>query len=360
MRIRCFFLVAAISVVSAFQAGAADNRDLQECNQRTDYDRQISGCSRALSWLKPANERARIHTLRGMAWTNKEEFNRAIDDYDQAIRLDPGYPWSWVNRAEAWYRKGEAGRAFADLEAAVRLDPGNSRVYSVRASTWWLIGELDRAIADYSEAIRLEPAFSVFYNNRALVWRDKGDYDKALADFDEAIRRDPNDVRAYANRGEIWRLKGDLDRALADQEKQIRISPRNANSYLMRGHTFRYRGEFERALADFDKTLVFELDSIPAYTGRGLTFERMATRNGRAPSSKRRWRREARTVPTSPNTALQRPGRGWRRLIQARSSLSFPPHRQKLHLPIRSRRRPRWFPRSRRSRPIGAAAASPW
>jgi tetratricopeptide (TPR) repeat protein len=254
---------------------AADNRDLGDCNQRTDYDRQISGCSRALSWMKPANERARIHTLRGMAWTNKEQFNRAIEDYDQAIRLDPNYLWSWVNRAEAWYRKGETARAFADLEQAARLDPGNSRVYSVRASTWWQLGELDKAIADYSEAIRLEPAFSVFYNNRALVWRDKGDYDRALADYDEAIRRDPNDVRAYANRGEIWRLKGDLDRALADQDKQVRISPRNANSYLTRGDTFRYRGEFERALADYDKTLVFELDSIPAYTGRGLTFEKM-------------------------------------------------------------------------------------
>jgi tetratricopeptide (TPR) repeat protein len=274
MRIRTFFLAVAVSVVAASQPMAANNRDLQDCNQRTDYDRQISGCSRALSWMKPPSERARIHTLRGMALTNKEEFNRAIEDYDQAIRLDPKYLWSWVNRAEAWYRKGEAARAFADLEQAARLDPNNSRVYSVRASTWWLVGELDKAIADYSEAIRLEPNFSVFYNNRALVWRDKGDYDKAIADYDEAIRRDPGDVRAYANRGEIWRLKGDLDRALADQDRQVRISPRNPNSYLTRGDTLRYRGEFERALADYDRTLLLERDSIPAYTGRGLTFER--------------------------------------------------------------------------------------
>ena len=275
MRITHLFLTLIVSVAFAFPAMAANNRDLQDCNQRNDYDRQISGCSRALSWMKPPNERARIHTLRGMALTNKEEFNRAIEDYDQAIRLDPKYLWSWVNRAEAWYRKGEAGRAFADLEQAARLDPNSSRVYSVRASTWWLVGELDRAIADYDEAIRLEPNFSVFYNNRALVWRDKGDYDKAIADFDEAIRRDPKDVRAYANRGEIWRLKGDLDRALADQETQVRISPRNPNGYLTRGDTLRYRGEFDRALADYDRTLLFELDSIPAHTGRGLTFERL-------------------------------------------------------------------------------------
>ena len=275
MRIRCFFLVAAISVASAFQAGAAENKDLQDCNQRTDYNRQISGCSRALAWMKPANERARLLTLRGLAWTNKNEYNRAIDDYDEAIRLNPTYSWSWIDRAEAWNRKGEAARAFADLAEAARLDPNNSRVYSIRASTWWLVGELDKAIADYGEAIRLEPAFSVSYNNRALVWRDKGDYDKALADYDEAIRRNPGDLRAWGNRGEIWRLKGDLDRALTDQEKQVRIGPNVPNSYLTRGDTFRYRGEFERALADYDKTLVLELDSIPAYTGRGLTFERM-------------------------------------------------------------------------------------
>lgn len=275
MRINQFFLAFALSFISAFQATAANNQDLQDCNQRADYNRQISGCSRALAWMKPANQRARLLTLRGLAWTNKNEFNRAIDDYDQAIRLDPTYAWSWINRAEAWNRKGEAARAFADLAEAARLDPNNSRVYSIRASTWWLVGELDKAIADYGEAIRLEPAFSVSYNNRALVWRDKGDYDKALADYDEAIRRNPGDLKAWGNRGEIWRLKGDLDRALADQEKQVRIGPNVPNSYLTRGDTFRYRGEFERALADYDKTLVLELDSIPAYTGRGLTFERM-------------------------------------------------------------------------------------
>jgi tetratricopeptide (TPR) repeat protein len=275
MRIKYFLPAFALSVISAFQAMAANDQDLRDCNQQADYTRQISGCSRALSWMKPANERARLLTLRGLAWTNKNEFNRAIDDYDQAIRLDPTYSWAWIDRAEAWNRKGEAARAFADLAEAARLDPDNSRIYSIRASTWWLVGELDKAIADYGEAIRLEPAFSVTYNNRALVWRDKGDYDRALADYDEAIRRNPGDLRAWGNRGEIWRLKGDLDRALADQEKQVRIGPNVPNSYLTRGDTFRYRGDFARALADYDKTLVLELDSIPAYTGRGLTFERL-------------------------------------------------------------------------------------
>jgi Tfp pilus assembly protein PilF len=151
MRIRFFFLAVAASVFFASQAMAASKKDTQDCNQRTDYDRQISGCSRMLSWEKRPDERAKIHTLRGMAWTNKEDFNRAIDDYDQSIRLDPAYPWSWVNRAEAWYRKGETGRAFADLEEAVRLDPNNSRVYSVRAMV--AAGELTeplRTIAGHS------------------------------------------------------------------------------------------------------------------------------------------------------------------------------------------------------------------
>lgn len=55
----------------------------------------------------------------GNAWYAKREYDKAIADYDEAIRLDPDYALAYMNRAAAYRTKGDTERAEAD-EARVR------------------------------------------------------------------------------------------------------------------------------------------------------------------------------------------------------------------------------------------------
>ena len=138
--------------------------------------------------------------------------------------------------ARVWRDKGDRDRAIADFNEAIRLDPDpkDARAYNNRGLAWRNKGDLDRAIADYSEAIRLDPKYAFAYNNRGFAWRDKDDLDRAIADYTEALRLEPKNAAYYRNRGYAYFHKGDFTASTADL---LRATDLADNAY---GMLFRY------------------------------------------------------------------------------------------------------------------------
>jgi tetratricopeptide (TPR) repeat protein len=85
---------------------------------------------------------------------HNRNWDSAIWEYTQAIRLEPKHPAAYVGRGDAYEAKGEH----------------------------------EKAIADYTEAIRLKPNYAMAYNNRGIAYQNRGDTKKAQADFDQAKR----------------------------------------------------------------------------------------------------------------------------------------------------------------------------
>jgi TPR repeat/Tetratricopeptide repeat len=84
----------------------------------------------------------------------KKDYDRAIADYDQAIKLKPAVSTALINRRDAWRAKGMSERAAAEYGEAVRIDPDNALVYLNRALVYLKSGELDKAIAEVEPAAR--------------------------------------------------------------------------------------------------------------------------------------------------------------------------------------------------------------
>ncbi len=129
--------------------------------------------------------------------TQKKEYDKAIADYNEAIRLDPKNTTAYTSRAFAWGHKNEYDKAIADYNEVIRLDPKNAAAYSFRAFAWDQKKEHDRAIADYNESIRLDPKNAATYTSRAFAWIQKEEYVKAIADYNEVIRLEPQNAGAY-------------------------------------------------------------------------------------------------------------------------------------------------------------------
>ena len=53
----------------------------------------------------------------------KSDYDRAIQDYNGAIRLDPTFDRAWNDRGAAYFVKGDYDRAIQDLNEAIRLNP---------------------------------------------------------------------------------------------------------------------------------------------------------------------------------------------------------------------------------------------
>ncbi len=130
----------------------------------------------------------------------------------------------YIQRGAAWYDKNQYDKAIADLNEAIRLDPTYAIAYNNRGVAWQHKKEYDKAIADLNEAIRLEPTYAIAYNNRGNAWRDKKNYDKAIADYNEAIRLDPKD--ADVHNALAWLRATCPDESLRDGRKAVELATR--------------------------------------------------------------------------------------------------------------------------------------
>jgi lipoprotein NlpI len=124
-----------------------------------DYDTALALCTRAVQSGDLSNEQA-AHALndRGAVYSDGEgDYDKAIQDYDQAIRLLPDYEGAYNNRGNAYARKGDYDRAMQDFNQAIRLNPDHDSPYLGRAGVYDDQGEHDRAMQDLDHAIRLHP-----------------------------------------------------------------------------------------------------------------------------------------------------------------------------------------------------------
>ena len=129
---------------------------------------------------------ALAYNERGLCLANKGAPEKAIADYDEAIRLDPKYADAFFNRGGVWYHKKEYDKAIADYDEAIRLDPANSGASNSRA--WLLATCPDDKIRDGKKAVEAAKKACVltdyktalFLRTLAAACAEAGDFDEAL------------------------------------------------------------------------------------------------------------------------------------------------------------------------------------
>ena len=315
---------------------------------------------------------------RGNAYANRRDFDRAIADLSQAIRLNPGYAQGYNDRGVAYAAQGrhrpracrfraggqarrrraaspitiaaspsatssDTDRAIQNFDEAIKLNPNYAAAYYNRGSALRVQARLrprhrrlrpgDQAPAGLrrrptttarsatapratptapsptsTRRIKLDRKNALAFYNRGIAYRIKGDVDRAVADFGEAIKLDAEFALAFYQRGNAYFEKRDFDRAIADfsagdpLQSRLRrrptttrgarlsrqaaittapspISARRSGSirrtprpYDNRGLAYRMKGDLDRAIADFDQAVRLDPKSSAAYNDRGTTY----------------------------------------------------------------------------------------
>jgi tetratricopeptide (TPR) repeat protein len=148
-----------------------------------------------------------------------------------AIAREPNKAENYVERADLYFEQKEYDRALADYEQALRVAPDNADALFGRGCTHLQRDEDDLALADFSAVIRLAPGAAEAYVYRGGVYADRKEYGPALADFNEALRLDPRSADAYVGRGKALRDQKDFDGALADFRQATRLEPDSPEGY---------------------------------------------------------------------------------------------------------------------------------
>ena len=173
MRLRRGLAVAGILALAlgspdqALGQGQRHFREGLEAYQRGDFDAAVRHFSLAIESADlPLPDIFFAFNNRGNAHAARRDYDRALRDYNEALRLNPKYAGALRNRGLV-----HAGR-----------------------------GDFDHAIQDFSEAARLDPDDPHALIGRALVHCVKRDFADAIRDFDAALRVCPACPRAVVGR----------------------------------------------------------------------------------------------------------------------------------------------------------------
>ena len=86
---------------------------------------------------------------------------------------------------------GKAEKALADFNRAIKIDPKLAGAYLGRANTLNLMGHYGESIEDYDTVLEIDPKLANAYINRGSAYSHLGDYEKAIADYEKGLELDP-------------------------------------------------------------------------------------------------------------------------------------------------------------------------
>jgi uncharacterized protein (TIGR02996 family) len=140
-----------------------------------------------------------------------ESLHRAVDEFEQAVRLAPGYAEAWVGLANCYNLLREftlmpAGQAYPLARAAARralalngrLASAHSALAFVDAYWDWDTSGAER---EFQQAIALEPHSDLAYFWYADFLANHGRYSEALAQFAKARALNPSSLAIQADYG---------------------------------------------------------------------------------------------------------------------------------------------------------------
>ena len=174
---------------------------------------------------------------RGMAHVHQGEFDLALNDLNEAVRLYPTAD-TFEARGYAWSQKGDGAHAINDFTEAIKRNPRGGAAYEARAEELIIFKQTEAAMADLNNAVLLltgstnsNRILCKAYLMLGLEYENQGNLVPALANYSKCLALDPQLYLARLNRGRIYYAQGQFAPAIADYQAAVRVNPADAGGY---------------------------------------------------------------------------------------------------------------------------------
>jgi tetratricopeptide (TPR) repeat protein len=246
---------------------------------------------------------------RGYALFSVGQYSKAIDAFNRAIDLNPGFAEAYLHRGNSLKVSGDSKAAVADFKAAIRLNkklsatsidrggadykqfgkyrdtmssldkeahdnPQSGQAYLRRASAHARVGNYLQAVDDCTKAIAIDSKLVAAYNDRALAYGHLNEDKNAIADLSKAISLSPDKVDLYYNRMLAYSKTGDHGNALQDCRKAMEMKDSlslfyRSQLFCMCAQIYEKMGNVVEALNTVNEALRLNPEDEAAYVSRG-------------------------------------------------------------------------------------------
>jgi putative PEP-CTERM system TPR-repeat lipoprotein len=205
---------------------------------------------------------ASLLALRGNAYLNLNEVDKAKEAYDQAIKLEPENGNVLIGMARMALYRNDVAAAEEILNQAAAKDPKNTEVWMVKGSLARSEGKMPEALAAFTQASTIRPDHRTAHIEKALVEINLRKLDEAKADLDTARKITPASLQLAYTQALLDFTKGQHAAALESVQKVLKTAPEHMPSILLAGAIELNLGSFQQA----ERHLHKYLEAIPDNT----------------------------------------------------------------------------------------------
>jgi tetratricopeptide (TPR) repeat protein len=165
------------------------------------------------------------HNNLGEAYKSRGELEKAAEQYQAALRLDPDLPEARNNLANILAAKGQSDKAISEYQRALAVKPESADGHYNLGLAYDAKGQFDKAIAEYQAALKLKPDYPEAHNNLGTTYGSQGLFDKAIAEFRAAVQQRPGFLEARYNLAFTYLKANKPEMARKELEEILRIRP---------------------------------------------------------------------------------------------------------------------------------------
>ena len=209
---------------------------------------------------------------------------KALENFQQAIDLDPNYALAQVGLADAYIAQG-AFDALPPKESfpkakqaalqALQLDEHLAEAHVSLANArffydWDWVGAED----EFKRALAINPGYSDAHQMYGYYVSSKGRSDEALREMQQAQVLDPLSLPKITAVGEVLYMARRYDEAIAAYQKTLGMDPNSGFAYWALGRAYLEKGMYADAIAAFQKALPLSGDSPDESASLGCAYAR--------------------------------------------------------------------------------------
>lgn len=225
------------------------------------------------------------HYNRGIAYLETKQYNRAVSEFEAAIRSDANFIGAHCALCRAYLEQNELEKASTSVTAALQLDASHqpalllretiTQAYYDKGKEHLNAGRYTEAISTFQKALTFDADLGHssqvsdieskhLYTHLGTAYIGLKAYQEAIDALQNAIALDPDLVDAHYYLGYAYIERGSYDKSIPHLEQVIAIAPHLKHAHYNLAHAHRELGNWDAATHAVTEALKLDPNYQPA------------------------------------------------------------------------------------------------
>ena len=223
--------------------------------------------------LAHTQNNALAHFKLSLALAQKERWEEALGEGEQALQIDPNLSDAHYNMGQIFLRKREWDKATGYFKKALEINPLYAKAHNSLAALYAGKGQWQECVEHFQQAVEIDPRNAEAHRNLCVILAQMGRPATALEHGLKALEMDPDDPMAHYNAGNALQILGQLEEAISHYEKALELNPSYAEAHHNLAIAFSQKGQLQEAQIHFQRALELNPSSAEIHYNWGQLLE---------------------------------------------------------------------------------------